>query len=168
MTSACWRMRATRRGKASARLIVLLRAAAPEQMAHAALVERREDLRYSAQPSAETVRLGCRRTSVSCANVDAARSMTASNGDREDQADRVMSFQASRSLSGVGSSIVTRFRRPPAFRVRRGARGASASSARRRRFILDREMPVARSTSAMPGARSHARRSRPRCGAIVP
>ena len=69
-------MRATRRGKASARLIVLLRAAAPEQMAHAALVERREDLRYSAQPSAETVRLGCRRTSVSCANVDAARSMT--------------------------------------------------------------------------------------------
>src|SRR5438309_10338226 len=36
--------------KASARLIVLLRAAAPEQMAHAALVERREDLRYGAQP----------------------------------------------------------------------------------------------------------------------
>ena len=62
----------------------------------------------------------------------------------------VGSTNASRSCSNVWSTAVARLRPPPGRRVRSGGSGAGSSSSRSPRLIVAREIPVARSTAAMP------------------
>ena len=62
----------------------------------------------------------------------------------------VGSTNASRSASKVAAVAIARLRPAPALRLRSGASVSPDSSARIPRWIVDREIPVARSTSAMP------------------